>query len=200
MLDALASARRRRPERETLGDEADVLGSLLAFGAALRSPFALLMVVWFGSNLGLGAVFALYPLLMEHVFRIAPGPSSLLLAVTTGLMMVLYSPASLLAARIGEARALQAALAARLVGLVSLVALGAVSFAGREWLAVVAFTVVQLTWPLLSVTGTVLASNLSPIGEGEGMGIYNATTALASMLGAAVGGLAAGWWGYNAAC
>jgi len=48
--------------------------------------------------------------------------------------------------------------------------------------------VVILSWSLLSVSGTALTARLSQGEEGEGMGLFNATTALAGVTGAALGG------------
>ena len=61
--------------------------SLRRLAARLRSPLGLFMLVWLVSNVGPNAVFALYPLVMQHVFGIAPGPASLALAVVTGLAL-----------------------------------------------------------------------------------------------------------------
>jgi predicted MFS family arabinose efflux permease len=55
-----------------------------------------------------------------------------------------------------------------------------------------------LAWSLLSVSSTALVASLSPENEGEGMGIFNAVTALSGVIGAAVGGWAANLWGYAA--
>jgi uncharacterized membrane protein YeaQ/YmgE (transglycosylase-associated protein family) len=49
----------------------------------------------------------------------------------------------------------------------------------------------------MNVSGTALAARLSPVGEGEGMGIFNATTAIAGVIGAVLGGWAAVVWGYS---
>ena len=86
----------------------------------------------------------------------------------------------------------------RLAAFVSLFALGFAHFGFQGWLALVAFTFVVFAWSLMSVSGTALAAALSPVGEGEGMGIFNAVNALAGVIGAIAGGWAAGRWGYRA--
>jgi predicted MFS family arabinose efflux permease len=58
---------------------------------------------------------------------------------------------------------------------------------------------VVLAWSLLSVGGTALTAERSPIGEGEALGLFNAASALASVIGAALGGWIAGRWGVAAA-
>ena len=49
----------------------------------------------------------------------------------------------------------------------------------------------------MSVSGTALAAELSPHGEGQGLGVFNAVNALAGILGALLGGWAASAWGYS---
>jgi predicted MFS family arabinose efflux permease len=54
--------------------------------------------------------------------------------------------------------------------------------------ALVAFSLFQGIWPLLSVASNDLAAELAPIGEGTAMGLFNAAAAAASALGAITGG------------
>jgi MFS family permease len=65
------------------------------------------------------------------------------------------------------------------------------------WFALLCVIVVILSWSLLSVSGTASTAQLSRGGEGEGMGLFNATTALAGVTGAALGGWVAERWGYH---
>ncbi len=60
------------------------------------------------------------------------------------------------------------------------------------------FLFVVLAWSLLSVSSTALVASLSPENEGEGMGIFNAVTALSGVIGAVLGGWGANLWGYVA--
>ncbi len=174
-------------------------GALLAHARrTLRTPFGLFLAVWLVANVGGYALFALYPLVMQQVFDISPGPSSFALAAATGIGLALYSPASMLSARFGPTLVFRAALGARLMALVGLVGAAERAFAGREVVVVLAFTIVALCFPLLSVSTTVLTSRLAPSGEGESMGLYTAATALAGLLGAVLGGWAAAGFGYAA--
>ena len=86
-----------------------------------------------------------------------------------------------------------------MLAVAGLLGLGLVQFGGASWLALGAFLLIVLSWSLLTVSGTALTAKLSPVGEGEGMGIYNAVTAAAGVLGSVLGGWAAGLWSYNAA-
>jgi predicted MFS family arabinose efflux permease len=132
------------------------------------------------------------------VFDVGPGPSSFALAAATGLGLALYSPSSLVSYRLGATRVLQGGLAVRLAVYMALVGLAGATFDGRGALALGGFALVSLTFPALSVSSTLLTSTLSAGKEGEGMGLYTATAALAGLLGAAGGGWIAAQAGYGA--
>jgi predicted MFS family arabinose efflux permease len=87
----------------------------------------------------------------------------------------------------------------RLLAFISLVGLGCLPLPGRGWLALLSVSVVILSWSLLSVSGTALTARLSHGGEGEGMGLFNAASALAGVTGAALGGWVAERWGAHLA-
>ena len=73
-------------------------------------------------------------------------------------------------------------------------------YAGSDfsgWLGLVAFALIGLAWAAISVAGTSLAARLSSTGEGKGLGIFNAATALAVVAGKLLGGWAAGEWVNN---
>jgi len=164
--------------------------------SSLRSPFGVFLGIWFLSLGGSAALFSLYPILMQHVFGIAPSASSTVFAVAAALGILLYSPAGTWSDAVGPVRVLQAALFVRLAALCTLATLAIVGMGDMEWLVGVSFVLIVLSWSLLSVSGTALAARLSPVGEGEGMGLFNATYSVASMAGAMVGGWVAEWWGY----
>jgi PUCC protein len=54
----------------------------------------------------------------------------------------------------------------------------------------------QGIWPLLGVASSDLAADLAPFGEGTAMGLFNAAAAIASALGAVVGGAVADMFGF----
>ena len=173
-------------------------GSFRRLSSRLLSPFALFLAIWLVANVGPNAVYGLYPLLMEDVFGIVPGAASLIQALGFGLGLALYSPAGFLVHRGGGLRVLQAGLVGRLAGLLGLMVIGLAETAGLDWQAIVLFTIVTLTWPLLSVSSAVLVSRLSSLGAGAGMGVYNTASQFAGLLGPLLGGFAASWAGYNA--
>src|SRR5581483_1477496 len=130
-------------------------GALLRLATRLRSQFAIFLAIWLLCNTGPAAVYALYPVLMQQVFDIPPGPSSFALAASAALGIVMYSPSGAWAHRIGATRVLQVGLAVRLAALFALLGLGFVTFGGRAWLAIPAFIILDQAWALLSVSGTV---------------------------------------------
>ncbi len=168
-------------------------------GTSLRAPFGLFLIAWLLSFGGAAAIFCLYPVLMEHLYGVPPGLSSLAFGVAAALGLALYSPAGRWSDRSSPAGVLRIALAMRLLAFLGLLILGFTRYGGRGYLALLAFLFVVLAWSLLSVSGTALTAELSPVGEGEGMGLFNAATAVAGVIGSAVGGWIAGRWGYGPA-
>ncbi len=168
-------------------------------GRVARSPFGLFLLAWLLSFGGAAAVFSLYPVLMQQGFGIGSGISAAAFAVAAGLGLALYAPAGRWSDRAGPTRVLQTALGVRLLAFVSLLALGPVPFAPRGGLALLAFIFVVLAWSLLSISSTAIAARLSPLGEGEGLGLFNSATALAGVIGSVLGGWVASVWGYNGA-
>jgi predicted MFS family arabinose efflux permease len=130
---------------------------------------------------------------------VSPWLSSSGSAVAHGLGLALYVPAGLWSEWRGPERVLKGALSLRWLAFISLVGLGFLPFTGRAWLALLCVIVVILSWSMISVSGTALTARLSQGGEGEGMGQFNAATALAGVTGAALGGWVAERWGSHIA-
>jgi DHA1 family tetracycline resistance protein-like MFS transporter len=172
--------------------------ALRGLGRSLASPFGIFLAAWLLSFSGAAVIFALYPVLMQQAFGVAPVLSSQGFALAAGLGLFLYSPAGTWSGRSGPASVLRAGLGLRLAAGLGLVLLELTHF-GPGWLALAGFLVIVLAWSLLSVSSTAWAAQLSPVGEGEGLGIFNAVTALASVIGAAFGGWVASSWGYTSA-
>ena len=162
------------------------------------TPFAAFLAAWLLSFAGAAAFFSLYPVLMQQLYRVTPEFSSAGFAIAAAIGLALYAPAGRWSVRLGPLRVLQAALVVRLVAFLGLLMLGITSFANLGGLSLLGFLFVVLAWSLLSVTGTALAAQFSPAKEGEGIGVFNASTALAGVAGAGLGGGLAESWGYNA--
>jgi DHA1 family tetracycline resistance protein-like MFS transporter len=174
------------------------LKTVRQLGLVFGSPFGIFIIVWLVAFTGSAAFFSFYPVLMNQLYGVAPGLSSAGFALAAGMGLSLYSPAGRWSDRFSPAKVLKAALGVRLLAFVSLLALG-VTHTGQAWLVLLSFLFIVLAWSLLSVSGTALTAQLSPVGEGEGLGIFNAATALAGTIGAVLGGWVSGYWGYNGA-
>jgi MFS family permease len=169
-----------------------------ALGQNLRPPFGIFLLAWLLAFAGPAAVFSQYPLLMQKAYGVAPGSSSVAFAIIAGLGLSLYTPAGNGSKRYGPSRIFRVSLGLRLLafaGMLGLIFANAGKAAGP--LALLAFAFVVWAWSLMSVSGTALAALLSPAGEGQGLGIFNATTAVAGIAGALLGGWAVGAWGYS---
>jgi MFS family permease len=157
------------------------------------------MLAWLLAFGGSTAVFSLYPVMMRELFGINSGVSSSAFALAAGVGILLYSPAGALSDRIGPMRVIQAALSLRFLAVLAMLGLGLSQLAVAGWLALFTFALVVLSWSFLTVAGTALAAQLSPVSQGEAMGIFNAMTAGAGVIGSVLGGWAASTWGYAAA-
>lgn len=174
------------------------VGDLRGLRRQLASPFGVFLAVWLITLAGSTAFFSLYPVLMQRVYAASPAVSSMAFALAAALGLGLYSPAGRWSERLGPARVLRSGLALRTLAFCALAALAFGAVAGRGWGALAGFIVVVLAWSLLTVSGTSLAALLSPVGEGAGLGVYSATSSLAGVTGALLGGAIAGGWGYRA--
>lgn len=172
------------------------LASLKKLGSIFLSAKGLFLIAWLFSFGGTAALFALYPVLMQHLYHIQSSLSSVGFAVAAGLGLAFYTPAGQWAKRLGASRVLRTGLAVRLIAFVGLLGLSMTYF-GQGWAALFLFLFIVVAWSLLSVSGTTLAAQLSSIGEGEGLGIFNGTTALAGVLGSILGGWIANQFGYQ---
>ncbi len=171
---------------------------LRTFFAPFRTSFGIFLIAWLLSFSGSAAFFSFYPVLMQKVYGVLPGLSSTGYALAAGLGLILYAPAGKWSTRRGPLPILRDALVLRMAAFLVLTVLAIAPIAGRGWPAMLFFLFVVLAWSLLSVSSTALVASLSPENEGEGMGIFNAVTALSGVIGAAVGGWAANVWGYAA--
>jgi DHA1 family tetracycline resistance protein-like MFS transporter len=167
-----------------------------ALGAAFSSAFGTFLVGWFFFSLAISAFSSLYPVLMTKSFGIAVTTSAMLMSVATAASIPLYNLAGRLAARHRPGKVLAIGIGGRIVALagLALVAYTQPSFALVPVLLI--YALFQGIWPLLGVAANDLAADLAPFGEGTAMGLFNAAAAIASALGAVVGGVVADLFGF----
>ena len=165
---------------------------------AFSGNFGRFLAGWLILSFGATALFALYPVLMREAFAIRPAASSTIYAATVALSVALYGPAARYSNRLGAATVYRVGIWCRVVALAGMVALAYLAPPFRFIGIVVCFTIFQLAWPLLFVSGTDLAAGLSTVSEGEAMGLFGASGALASAAGALASGVVAQTLGYGA--
>jgi DHA1 family tetracycline resistance protein-like MFS transporter len=154
----------------------------------LCSPFTRFLTGWFLCFAGSWAFFCQFPVQMQQLYGVSPWLSSSSSAVAPGLGLFLYVLAGLWSERHGPERVLKCALCVRWLPFSGLAGLGFLTLTGRGRLVLPCVTAVIPSWSLLSVSGTALTARLSPLGEGPGMGLFNASNTPAGVTGAALGG------------
>jgi MFS transporter, DHA1 family, tetracycline resistance protein len=165
---------------------------------ALRGPFGWLLAAWIPAYAGTAVIFALYPVLFQHAFGVAPSSSSLAFAVIVLVSLPLFPIAAAVCQRRGPARAMAGAFAARVVLLAALAALASVSRVPAV-LPLAAFAGIMFAWSFLSVASPALTGQLLPGAEGDAQGLLNASSGTAGLIGSVLGGTVAGHLGYSAA-
>lgn len=154
----------------------------------LRTSFGIFILSWFVSSFGVAAFFAYFPLAMKSAYLVQPGLTSLIYAVAGGIGIALYTGSTNLSAHYGVSTVYKWGLILRLTGFVLLLLLIFFKIPAMSLIASAAFALIILAWPLLSVTGTTLTAELTPVSEGEAMGLYNASGAIATVIGTFIGG------------
>jgi predicted MFS family arabinose efflux permease len=171
-----------------------------AFGrpaARLDSRFARFLLAWALLNLGVAPFFAFYPLLMRESYGIAPRVTVFFYALAAAIGIGLFVMAGRLTLYLGPRRVFRAGIALRTIGFTVLAVLAVMPVSGKPAVAKLAFVLVMLAWPILSVAGTGLAARLTTVGEGAAMGLLAASSAAATVFGTFLGGPLAKAFGYK---
>ncbi len=162
----------------------------------LHAPFALFISAWLITFMGAAAFFSLYPVLMNSAYGVDPVVASVGFAVAAALGLALYPAAGIWSEKFGSIQILQIGFGVRILAFTGLITIGSGHVGSHA--ALFSFLFIVLAWSLLSVAGTAVTSELSKSNEGEGLGVFNAATAVAGVLGAVIGGWLAGEYGYDA--
>ncbi len=166
--------------------------------AVLAGPFGWMLAAWIPAYAGTAVIFALYPVLFQQAFGVAPSSSSIAFAVIVFVSLPLFPVAAALSQRRGPAAAMAGALAARVVLLGALAALAAAGHPPAV-LPFAAFAGIMFAWSFLSVASPGLTGQLVPEAEGDAQGLLNASSGTAGLLGSVIGGVLADHLGYPAA-
>jgi MFS transporter, DHA1 family, tetracycline resistance protein len=166
--------------------------------AVLAGPFGWMLAAWIPAYAGTAVIFALYPVLFQQAFGVAPSSSSIAFAVIVFVSLPLFPVAAAVSQRRGPAVAMAGALAARVVLLGVLAVLAAAGHPPAV-LPFAAFAGIMFAWSFLSVASPGLTGQLVPDAEGDAQGLLNASSGTAGLLGSVIGGVLAGHLGYPAA-
>lgn len=170
--------------------------TLQAMPALLQSYFSLWLASWFVATAGAGTFFALYPVLMRQIYGLPPIIASTGFALAAGGGLLLYSPAGSWSQRYQSLHIAQLGLGFRMLAFLGLWVLGIQH--AMPVLALPLFGVIVLSWSLISVSSTAFTAEHAPVNEGAALGLFNASTALANLVGAALAGWVASRFGYQA--
>ena len=156
----------------------------------LPTRFGRFLVSWFFVFLGVAGFFAYFPIFLKQSFGVLPATTSLTYAVAAGVGIALYNLSGQWAQKFGAQKIYFFGRILRFTGFILLlIPLLLHHIPGENFIALLGFAVVVLAWPILSVTGTELTSELSPISQGAAQGLNNA----ANGVGTVAGTYLAGW-------
>jgi len=167
----------------------------------LDMPFARLMIVWFVAFIVISAVLTMLPLALIRVFGVSTGLPATTYAFAAAASLAMYPLAARISKQRGAWPVLQAGFALRAAAIATLAGAFLSGAGGVQLpLALAGFVVLVIAWPLLGVSGTALAAQLATGEKGEALGLFNASSSLASAVGAFVGGWAMDIFGYGNLC
>lgn len=165
-----------------------------------NSRFGLYLGSWFLVMFGTWIIYNLYPLLMRSAYGVDASLSSLYYAVAATIGVFAYAPSGTLGNRIGDGRVVLIGILMTLVSAAGMAVLAYVHTPFNTWLVPASFVIMPVAWSPLIVAGTAVTAQLAePAGvpDGEALGLYNATTAIASVLSAFAAGFIADQAGYG---
>ncbi|MFO7817120.1 MAG: MFS transporter [Thermodesulfobacteriota bacterium] len=162
-----------------------------------KSPFALYILAWFCIMFSNWVIYNLYPLFMHDVYGISAGTSSLFYAIGAGIGIFAYAPSGTLGKKIGSGWVVMIGGLMSVAGLTALTGLAFYQTGINDWLVPLFFFLLPVAWSPLIVAGTDYTAELSTLAQGTAVGIFNATTAVASLLSAFAAGLLADILGYK---
>jgi MFS transporter, DHA1 family, tetracycline resistance protein len=161
---------------------------LKAYLSVINPPMRRFLLVWLIAYSAMNGFAALFPVAMTREFVMDPILPSGAYAIGVSLSLPLYTFVGAATHRLGGVRIMAAGFGARLAVLGILAAVAWLGYSSAAWLALAGFALIQFVWPLLAVAANSLSVRYLPTARGEGVGLFNATTALASAIGSAAAG------------
>lgn len=174
------------------------MNGLRHLSATLRTPFARFLLSWFLLALGVAGFFTYFPLMLNQSYGINSHFSSVIYAVVAGIGIVLFVLAAKWSEHFGVGKVYKSGLWIRIVGFSLLFILFFLPGIPHFVFGSIGFGLIVIAWPILSVSATNLAAQLTPISEGAAMGLFNMAFALATVIGAFASGPLIAAFGYRA--
>ncbi len=172
------------------------MNGLRQLPAVVGTAFGRFLLSWFMLAFGVAAFFTYFPLMLADAYGIPAHVTSATYALVAALGIGVFILTSRLIARFGSGKVYRAGLWVRLVGFLFLMLPFVFSIRHSSVLALVAFALIVLAWPVLSVAGTGIAARLAPFSEGAALGLFNASLASATVIGTFVSGPLVRAFGY----
>lgn len=164
---------------------------------AVQSPFlAVVLTRWTLLILAWAPIFAVYPLLMHHVFRFSDGESSLLYSGSTALSVPLFVVAGWIARRASSVVSMTlGAVTSSAAFALMYVAL----FSGSDPAGAVGFILMICAYAFVALgMNDGVVTSVSAQEEGDVLGIANALMSIDNVIGGIVGGILVAAFGYGA--
>ena len=161
-------------------------------GGGCAPTFATFLLAWFVVCVSIATFASLYPIVMERRFAVGVGASSLVMAAATLASL----PLNKVAGRWEPVTALLAGAGLRCTALAGLAGLS-LAHARNPVAALLCVALFQSVWPFLGVGSYSLAAMLSPGASGLALGLFAATGAAGSGVGALLAGSVADAFGYS---
>jgi MFS family permease len=177
--------------------EGTILNNLKRLLQEWHSFFGVYIAGWFLVMLATWLIGALYPLLMKSVFNLSYSMSSIYYASGAVIGIFIYTPAGTLGKKIGNGWVVIIGTAMTFISIAALAILSYVKTGANQWLVPTMYFLIPIAWSPLIVGGTAWAAQLATFKEGEALGTFNATSAVAAVIAAFTAGLMAHKFGYS---
>jgi MFS family permease len=174
------------------------MSGLRHLSATFGTRFARFLLSWFLMALGVAGFFTYFPLMLNHSYGINSHFSSVIYAVVAGIGIVLFVLAAKWSEHFGVGKVYKFGLWIRITGFFLLFILFFLPGIPHFVFGAIGFGLIVIAWPILSVSATNLAAQLTPISEGAAMGLFNMAFALATVIGAFASGPLIAAFGYQA--
>jgi MFS family permease len=161
---------------------------LIAYLSVINRPMRQFLLIWLIAYSAMNGFAALFPVAMTRQFGMDPILPSAAYALGVGFSLMIYPLAGGMTHRRGGMRIYLTGLLARVAVLGPLAALGWLQIGPAALLALAGFALIQFVWPLIAVGTNSLSVRYAPTARAESVGLFNATTSLASATGSAAAG------------